>query len=171
MLQVFHELARHLQTRRLIAGDSLYLDQDKSFYCVIDGMVQVYAQTGRPTDQNSVQWDEEDMNGYQLLNEVGSGGTLSSLFTILSLFTEDVKISWQHAVADADRIHGERVQETLGGEDSRRRATRLRGDSDVSELGLEGGRSIRTPRSRDPSASASSSGSTVLVSEASVIIS
>jgi lysophospholipid hydrolase len=26
--------------------------------------------------------------------EVGSGGTLSSLFTILSLFTEDVHISW-----------------------------------------------------------------------------
>lgn len=35
------------------------------------------------------------MNGYQLLNEVGSGGTLSSLFTILSLFTEDVQMSWQ----------------------------------------------------------------------------
>ncbi len=36
-------------------------------------------------------------NGYYLLNEVGSGGTLSSLFTILSLFTEDIKLSWNQA--------------------------------------------------------------------------
>ncbi|KAJ7070555.1 hypothetical protein C8F01DRAFT_1013282 [Mycena amicta] len=92
---VFHELARHLQTRRLIAGDSMSLDQDKSFYCVIDGMVQVFAHTGKDTEENIGSWEDEDMNGYQLLNEVGSGGTLSSLFTILSLFTEDVKMSWQ----------------------------------------------------------------------------
>jgi len=31
--------------------------------------------------------DDEDNNGFQLLNEVESGGTLSSLFTILRLFT------------------------------------------------------------------------------------
>ncbi|KAK7465552.1 phosphatidylcholine and lysophosphatidylcholine phospholipase [Stygiomarasmius scandens] len=91
---VFHELARHLQTRRLIAGDSISLDQDKSFYCVIDGMVQVFTQTGHASEE-PLSWDDEDMNGFQLLNEVGSGGTLSSLFTILSLFTEDVKMSWQ----------------------------------------------------------------------------
>ncbi|KAJ7610998.1 hypothetical protein FB45DRAFT_329504 [Roridomyces roridus] len=91
---VFHELARHLQTRRLIAGDSISLDQDKSFYCVVDGMVQVFAQTEKETDEE-IGWEDEEMNGYQLLNEVGSGGTLSSLFTILSLFTEDVKMSWQ----------------------------------------------------------------------------
>ncbi|KAJ7201315.1 hypothetical protein GGX14DRAFT_552016 [Mycena pura] len=92
---VFHELARHLQTRRLIAGDSMSLDQDKSFYCVVDGMVQVFADTGKETDETLGAWTHEDMNGYQLLNEVGSGGTLSSLFTILSLFTEDVTMSWQ----------------------------------------------------------------------------
>lgn len=34
------------------------------------------------------------MNGYQLLNDVGSGGTLSSLFTILSLFTENIQLRW-----------------------------------------------------------------------------
>ncbi|EEB87255.1 hypothetical protein MPER_15473, partial [Moniliophthora perniciosa FA553] len=82
-------------TRRLIAGDSISLGQDKSFYCVIDGTVQVYAQTGHPADDKHGVWDNEDTNGFQLLNEVGSGGTLSSLFTILSLFTEDVKMSWQ----------------------------------------------------------------------------
>ncbi|KAF9270780.1 patatin-domain-containing protein [Marasmius fiardii PR-910] len=125
---VFHELARHLQTRRLIAGDSISLGQDKSFYCVIDGMVQVYAQTGRPTDEKHGAWDNEDMNGFQLLNEVGSGGTLSSLFTILSLFTEDVKISWQD----------ERVESTpfASGIESPFSA-RSRTNSDVSQLELE----------------------------------
>lgn len=99
---VFHELARHLQTRRLIAGDSISLDQDKSFYCVVDGVVQVFAQTGRyMDDQQQSSWDDEDMNGYQLMNEVGSGGTLSSLFTILSLFTEDVKISWTEQLTES----------------------------------------------------------------------
>ncbi|KAH6916678.1 hydrolase [Coprinopsis sp. MPI-PUGE-AT-0042] len=97
---VFHELARHLQTRRLIAGDTLNLGQDKSFYCVVEGTVQVYAQTGHEPEVPQGSWDDEHMNGYQLLNEVGSGGTLSSLFTILSLFTEDVQMSWQDEFPD-----------------------------------------------------------------------
>lgn len=57
-------------------------------------MVQVFAKTSHPLGDQQGVWDDEDLNGYQLMNEVGSGGTLSSLFTILSLFTEDVKISW-----------------------------------------------------------------------------
>ncbi|TFK26799.1 hydrolase [Coprinopsis marcescibilis] len=97
---VFHELARHLQTRRLIAGDSLSLNQDKSFYFVVDGTVQVYAQTDHKPEVSQSLWDDENMNGYQLLNEVGSGGTLSSLFTILSLFTEEVQMSWQDVYPD-----------------------------------------------------------------------
>ncbi|KAI8990604.1 patatin-domain-containing protein [Trametes punicea] len=151
---VFHELARHLQTRRLIAGDTLSLDQDKSFYCVIDGTVQVYAQTGQPSPHGqSGTWDEEDMNGYQLLNQVGSGGTLSSLFTILSLFTENVKLSWQD---------GDRPDEAMDGRSrssSARRALRTRprrSDSDVSQLDLSG---LSMHRTR--SESVSSSGSTV----------
>jgi lysophospholipid hydrolase len=32
-------------------------------------------------------------NGYSLINEVSTGGTISSLFSILSLFTEDIKLS------------------------------------------------------------------------------
>lgn len=55
--------------------------------------MQVFAETGRRPDE----WDDEPggAGGFQLLNEVGPGGTLSSLFTILSLFTEDVRISWR----------------------------------------------------------------------------
>ncbi|CAH7673184.1 hypothetical protein PPACK8108_LOCUS8063 [Phakopsora pachyrhizi] len=104
---VFHELARHLQTRRLLAGDTLSLDEDKSFYIVVDGSVQVFAKTadqssfdGEPFEDHLVghlgkklAYDDEEDNGFQLLNVVESGGTLSSLFTILSLFTEDVKLN------------------------------------------------------------------------------
>ncbi|KAG6854161.1 hypothetical protein C0991_010072 [Blastosporella zonata] len=128
---VFHELARHLQTRRLIAGDSMSLDQDKSFYCVVDGMVQVFAETGSPEAQKNL-WDHENMNGYQLLNEVGSGGTLSSLFTILSLFTEDVKMSWQDS-DDLPNIDDEFHEIDI--EDPP--FLRHRANSDVSQLDLE----------------------------------
>ncbi|EAU92608.1 hydrolase [Coprinopsis cinerea okayama7 len=118
---VFHELARHLQTRRLIAGDSLSLHQDKSFYCVVEGTVQVYAQTGHEPEVPQSLWDDENMNGYQLLNEVGSGGTLSSLFTILSLFTEDVPMSWQddcpHHTTNDDAPHLDMEDSFEGGPD------------------------------------------------------
>lgn len=93
---MFHELARHLQTRRLIAGDTLQLDRDKNFYCVVDGLVQVYAHSAEPGEdaEPGGAWTDGYLNGYHLLNEVGSGGTLSSLFTILSLFTENVTLAW-----------------------------------------------------------------------------
>jgi len=118
---------------------------------VVDGMVQVFAQTGKPVADQTGSWDEEDMNGYQLLNEVGSGGTLSSLFTILSLFTEDVKMSWQ----DDDPA------EILSGglTDSPPALIRHRANSDVSQLDL-GTDSPRYTSRRNASFS-SSSGSTV----------
>ena len=149
---MFHELARHLQTRRLIAGDSISLDQDKSFYCVVDGMVQVFTQTGQPTEGQKGAWDEEDMNGYQLLNEVGSGGTLSSLFTILSLFTEDVKMSWK----DGEPL--EEFHEALDTLDDFPNLTRSRPrtDSDVSQLNIDRG-SPRTSHIRRSSTSSSAS--------------
>jgi hypothetical protein len=152
--QVFHELARHLQTRRLIAGDSLSLDEDRSFYCVIDGMVQVYAPSGKPTEFQSGSWDDEGLNGYQLMNEVGSGGTLSSLFTILSLFTEDVKISWQNdSGSQSDDEDPTPNHITI----PRSRKTK-RANSDVSQVDLDGHvHSTHGERTRSPSASSSSS--------------
>ena len=133
---MFHELARHLQTRRLIAGDSLSLDQDKSFYCVVDGTVQVFAPTDHPSEAHQSPWDDDDMNGYQLLNEVGSGGTLSSLFTILSLFTENVPMSWQdddpHVTSDTSSF-GEGIPMMHN--------RTQRADSDVSQLDLSGAKS------------------------------
>lgn len=128
---MFHELARHLQTRRLIAGDSLSLDQDKSFYCVVEGTVQVFARADHSIDTQQSLQDEDDMNGYQLLNEVGSGGTLSSLFTILSLFTEDVPMSWQ---AEAPPLSNGSAAYELGTPPYQNRTRRA--NSDVSLLDL-----------------------------------
>ncbi|KAF8910065.1 hypothetical protein CPB84DRAFT_1842725 [Gymnopilus junonius] len=154
---VFHELARHLQTRRLIAGDSLSLDQDKSFYCVVEGTVQVFAQTGHSTETQHSTWDDEDMNGYQLLNEVGSGGTLSSLFTILSLFTEDVQMSWQDDDTDVSLDDIINLNENIP---PLSRQQRKRANSDVPpfDLGLSSSTPSKMPRRRS---SVSSSTSTV----------
>lgn len=89
----------------MIAGDTLSLDSS-DFYVVVDGSMQVYAQIrqfrkcyrkafaelcsgtgGNATFPSDPLDDDGDNNGFQLLNEVESGGTLSSLFTILRLFT------------------------------------------------------------------------------------
>lgn len=91
---VFHELARHLQTRRMLADDELSLDIETSFYIVIDGHVQVFAPTSGAPGSG------DPSRVYQLVNEVKSGGTLSSLFTILRLFTEQVQLGFQSNDAD-----------------------------------------------------------------------
>ncbi|POG79053.1 hypothetical protein GLOIN_2v1532151 [Rhizophagus irregularis DAOM 181602=DAOM 197198] len=92
---VFHELARHLSTKKLLAGESLMLEKERSFYIVVDGYVQVFVKTANEEDIVLDPFESDDYNrGYQLLNEVTNGGTLSSLFTILSLFTDDIDIRY-----------------------------------------------------------------------------
>ncbi|KAI8982512.1 hypothetical protein BDB01DRAFT_792895 [Pilobolus umbonatus] len=106
---VFHELARHLQTKKLLAGDTLFRnpEQEKSFYIVLDGHVQMFVKPDNTDDDEEElsdeeystdeEWDDMDSTGthkkdrfknYTLINEVGAGSTLSSLFTILSIFRE-----------------------------------------------------------------------------------
>ncbi|KAL0265014.1 phosphatidylcholine and lysophosphatidylcholine phospholipase [Diplodia seriata] len=100
---VFHELTRTMQTRKLIAGETLLLEEEKGFCLVVDGLVQIFVKSSRdePVDDSGVSGsssDEEDgdtrghQQGYQLLTEVRNGAPMSSLFSILSLFTEDVKL-------------------------------------------------------------------------------
>ncbi|CAO1598645.1 phosphatidylcholine and lysophosphatidylcholine phospholipase, variant 2 [Xanthoria calcicola] len=102
---VFHELTRTMQTRKLIAGETLLLEEEKGFCLVVDGMVQIFVKSGRETaTPRSATWangraaeddegrPEEEHQGYQLLTEVKNGAPMSSLFSILSLFTEDVKL-------------------------------------------------------------------------------
>lgn len=132
---VFHELARHLQTKKLLAGDTLFRnpEQERSFYIVVDGHVQMFVKPDNDTNDNYSDDDDDDYDDYDddedstsfgssgtdddgdnsnginnwgrksgnnkkrrndkfkdytLINEVGQGGTLSSLFTILSVFRE-----------------------------------------------------------------------------------
>lgn len=104
---VFHELTRTMQTRKLIAGETLLLEEEKGFCLVVDGLVQIFVKSNRDTDTaNNESWrgsagdafeDEDEQlggghQGYQLLTEVTNGAPMSSLFSILSLFTEDVKL-------------------------------------------------------------------------------
>ena len=118
-------------------------------------MVQVYAPSGKPAESRSGSWDDEDMNGYQLMNEVGSGGTLSSLFTILSLFTEDVKIGFQNGAthSDDDDVASDVLTVLSPGKGRRERA-----DSDVSQVDFDGHvQYSQSERGRSPSVSSSSS--------------
>ncbi|KAI9873190.1 MAG: Neuropathy target esterase, partial [Pleopsidium flavum] len=104
---VFHELTRTMQTRKLIAGETLLLEEEKGFCLVVDGLVQIFVKSNRDSrgsDEepwmhgggeayNDDEEHHEDGNqGYQLLTEVKNGASMSSLFSILSLFTEDVKL-------------------------------------------------------------------------------
>lgn len=100
---VFHELTRTMQTRKLIAGETLLLEEEKGFCIVVDGLVQIFVKSNRAASSGDVSNDsavedepgEEPSSGnrtYQLLTEVKNGAPMSSLFSILSLFTENVKL-------------------------------------------------------------------------------
>ncbi|EGF82642.1 hypothetical protein BATDEDRAFT_9648 [Batrachochytrium dendrobatidis JAM81] len=104
---VFHELARHLQTRKLKTGEILFDEdsEDRDFYVVVDGCVQIYLKgnsnalarhslgSNNFEDRSDSDDPEDEFSGHHLLNEVKAGETVSSLFTILSLFTEDFELS------------------------------------------------------------------------------
>lgn len=100
---VFHELTRTMQTRKLIAGETLLLEEEKGFCLVVDGLVQIFVKSNRDdsvldSGVSESSSDDEDgdtrghQQGYQLLTEVTNGAPMSSLFSILSLFTEDIKL-------------------------------------------------------------------------------
>ncbi|KAK0718295.1 hypothetical protein B0T26DRAFT_752232 [Lasiosphaeria miniovina] len=104
---VFHELTRSMQTRKLIAGETLNLEEEKGFCIVVDGLVEIFVKSsgdGRqppPSSPHSAPYDfpsSEDesfapgQQRYQLLTEVRNGAPMSSLFSIMSLFTEDIPI-------------------------------------------------------------------------------
>ncbi|KAK4694079.1 lysophospholipid hydrolase, partial [Lecanoromycetidae sp. Uapishka_2] len=103
---VFHELTRTMQTRKLIAGETLLLEEEKGFCLVVDGMVQIFVKSTRNEDnldgrfwtnggegfEDEGEHLEGEHQGYQLLTEVKNGAPMSSLFSVLSLFTEDVKL-------------------------------------------------------------------------------
>ncbi|KAK8079770.1 Lysophospholipase NTE1 [Apiospora hydei] len=103
---VFHELTRSMQTRKLIAGETLNLEEEKGFCLVVDGLVEIFVKSsnrGQRSDADMVfgpdslsgEDEEQPVPGqqrYQLLTEVRNGAPMSSLFSIMSLFTEDVQL-------------------------------------------------------------------------------
>lgn len=96
---VFHELTRSMQTRKLIAGETLNLEEEQGFCLVVDGLVEIFVKSsnrnGSPRSSDSFNDDESFSSGnqpYQLLTEVRNGAPMSSLFSIMSLFTEDVRL-------------------------------------------------------------------------------
>lgn len=107
-----------MQTRKLIAGETLLLEEEKGFCLVVDGLVQIFVKSNRESGSTSGEgWmsggghsyeEEEDEHpegnhqGYQLLTEVKNGAPMSSLFSVLSLFTEDVKL--RHDTEDDARM-------------------------------------------------------------------
>ncbi|KAI0013141.1 lysophospholipase NTE1 [Xylariaceae sp. FL0662B] len=106
---VFHELTRSMQTRKLIAGETLNLEEEKGFCLVVDGLVEIFVKSSthrsrasnsampyeNSPDSSTTEEDERSIPGqqrYQLLTEVRNGNPMSSLFSIMSLFTEDLKL-------------------------------------------------------------------------------
>jgi len=136
------------------------LDEDKSFYFVADGVVQVFARAeNQPVVNRTGAWDEEDLNGYQLLNEVGAGGTLSSLFKILNLFTEHVQISWANDESSSEGQHSSTSSTYHSPAPPHFRSNRT--ISDISTFDLDGRGPSRSPRPSTRRESVSSSGSTI----------
>ncbi|EMC93099.1 hypothetical protein BAUCODRAFT_273535 [Baudoinia panamericana UAMH 10762] len=102
---VFHELTRTMQTKRLIAGETLLLEDEKGFCLVVDGLVQIFVKSRRPSDpdgsgdsaipEDDIAEERPNANrSYQLLTEVKNGAPMSSLFSILALFTDTVKLRY-----------------------------------------------------------------------------
>ena len=99
-------------------------------------------------------------NGYHLLNEVSTGGTLSSLFSILSLFTEDIKLAYTPPEED-ESDHGEVVDGLMPNNDSdhdllsaERLRNKSRANSDVSQLDDDAmGQRLDSPQSMSPTSS------------------
>lgn len=98
---VFHELTRSMQTQRLDSGDIFAIDNAVGFLIVVEGSVNVYSKVGHDTDSSSPQTTQPPvdfaqvppesytLNGekFQLINFVKPGNPLSSLVSILTLFT------------------------------------------------------------------------------------
>ena len=84
---VFHELTRTMQTRKLMAGETILLEEEQGFTLVVDGLVQIFVKSKQnvrsDSPQDDLSNDEEEEHssrvrqGYQLLTEVKNGSPLS----------------------------------------------------------------------------------------------
>lgn len=145
---VFHELTRSMQTRKLIAGETLNLEEEKGFCIVVDGQVDIFVKSGQRAQAGDVHNDmcdsaSEDGKGagsghqrYQLLTEVRNGAPMSSLFSIMSLFTEDVKVR---------QSEDDSAAPTPGASNMSRRTTLYASEPSLSFADLPGDKSDTPP--------------------------
>ncbi|ODQ66305.1 hypothetical protein NADFUDRAFT_45805, partial [Nadsonia fulvescens var. elongata DSM 6958] len=120
---VFQELTKRVKTCKLSAGEVAPLREDKGFSIVIEGSVSVFIKLGALGANNfhsNAGYSSEDtildVDGekYQLLTEISDGAPLSSLFTILSLFTEDIKNktpSRSNSFANYDALYNDNLSQ------------------------------------------------------------
>lgn len=110
---VFHELTKSMRTQRLEEGEIMLLDDTLGFAIVVEGNLQIYHKvennmhssppplsTQAHQTDNDIDGDDDDtssltegytINGekFQLLNNVKAGNPISSLVSILKLFTDN----------------------------------------------------------------------------------
>ncbi|AET37413.1 lysophospholipase Ecym_1163 [Eremothecium cymbalariae DBVPG len=103
---VFHELTKSMRTQRLEQDEVMLLDDSVGFSIVVEGTLQIYHKIATPhensnshngakpvTDDYQYETTDDDLrvNGerFQLLNKVTAGNHVSSLVSILKLFTDN----------------------------------------------------------------------------------
>ena len=91
---VFNELTRSTQTLRFQRDEKVVLSDLDGFTVVINGAMKVYSKSSDKTD------DE-----YDLLNEVHSPAPISSLSSILSLFSEDIVSGESEEACEFDKVN------------------------------------------------------------------
>ena len=128
--QSFHELAKHLHTKKLEKDDYLFDENTESrdFYIVIDGCVQVYLKSTNLTDEDEEDAefsDDDDKEEDLLLNELYSGGTVSSLFNILSIFTEDLSSNSDDKLSNKNNNKSESTEDTFKVNNNNNNTTRI----------------------------------------------
>lgn len=166
---VFHELTRSMQTRKLIAGETLNLENEQGFCIVVDGLVEIFVKSTNASRQASEHghsdgsWESDSeaeshrpgRQPYQLLTEVRNGASMSSLFTIMSLFTEDIKLD---SSDDDDSVPSGRPDHSRYS--SGRGDIRQSNDASFPTTPMsDGGPNGRTVRMQDPTSLPTSGGS------------
>lgn len=90
---VLQEISRDLQEMTLRQGQTLKVS-GRDFYVVVAGRIQIVMPFGRPRSLLTVAFESleesEDPDQSTVLTEVCPGGTVSSLFDVLSIFTGTV---------------------------------------------------------------------------------
>lgn len=92
--KMFHELTKHMRTHKIESGELFLLKDLRGFAIAVDGCVDVFAKIqGNEFEHDKLAEDFEEIQGenYRLLNSVKKGAPISSLFTILSLFTDNLR--------------------------------------------------------------------------------